>query len=74
MRSNMKAAVVEKPGELVIREVSFPEVGEYDALCETLFGATCTGTDLHLIDGTLPWRQGYPLILGHESVGRVKQS
>jgi L-iditol 2-dehydrogenase len=67
----MKAAVIEKPTELVVREVPQPIPGDYDALCELLFGATCTGTDLHLIDGVFPWPPVYPAILGHESVGRV---
>lgn len=67
----MKAAIVEKPGVLVVREIDSPQVGEYDALCQMLFGATCTGTDTHLIDGCFPWPPNYPTILGHESIGRV---
>ncbi len=67
----MKAAIVEKPGVLTVREVPMPEPGPYDALCELLYGATCTGTDLHLIDAVFPWPPVYPAILGHESIGRV---
>ncbi|MBI2194623.1 MAG: zinc-binding dehydrogenase [Planctomycetes bacterium] len=67
----MKAAVVEKPGVLTLREIPEPEMGDYDALCRLLFGATCTGTDQHLIAGRFPWPVSYPTILGHESVGRV---
>jgi len=67
----MKAAVIESPGILVVREVPDPQIGEYDALCQILYGATCTGTDLHLIDGVFPWPPVYPAILGHESVGQV---
>ncbi len=67
----MKAAVVIKPGVLEVQDVPAPIPGEYDALCEILYGATCTGTDLHLIDGVFPWPPAYPAILGHESVGRV---
>jgi D-arabinose 1-dehydrogenase-like Zn-dependent alcohol dehydrogenase len=67
----MKAAVVEKQGLLTVREVPQPEPGPYDVLCELLYGATCTGTDLHLIDAVFPWPPEYPAILGHESVGRV---
>lgn len=67
----MIAAVVIKPGVLEVQEVPAPIPGEYDALCEILYGATCTGTDLHLIDGVFPWPPNYPAILGHESVGRV---
>jgi len=68
----MKAAVVEKPGELVVRDVPEPVVGDYDCLCDMLYGATCSGTDLHLIAGhPMPFEVSYPTILGHESVGRV---
>jgi D-arabinose 1-dehydrogenase-like Zn-dependent alcohol dehydrogenase len=67
----MKAAIVERPGVLVVRDVQSPKMGEYDALCELLFGATCTGTDQHLIAGRFPWTVRYPTILGHESIGRV---
>jgi L-iditol 2-dehydrogenase len=67
----MKAAVVEKPGVLVVRDVPVPEPGDYEALCHLLYGSTCSGTDSHLIDGTFAWPQPYPGILGHESIGRV---
>ena len=66
----MKAAVVEKPNVLKVMEIPEPEMGEYDALCEILYGAICTGTDLHLIDGSLPFA-AFPAVLGHESTGRV---
>jgi L-iditol 2-dehydrogenase len=36
-----------------------------------LYGATCTGTDQHLIAGRFPWPVNYPTVLGHESIGRV---
>lgn len=67
----MKAAVIERNNVLVVKDVPQPTVGEYEALCEILWGATCTGTDLHLIAGSLPFRSPLPTILGHESVGRV---
>ena len=67
----MKAAVVEQPGRLVVREVPDPQIGPYDALCRMLYGAVCTGTDQHLIAGRFPWPIEYPSVLGHESIGRV---
>lgn len=67
----MKAAVVVRPGVLEIREVPEPALGEYDALCRLEYGATCSGTDLHLTEGSFPWPVAYPTILGHESIGRV---
>jgi threonine dehydrogenase-like Zn-dependent dehydrogenase len=67
----MKAAVVEKPNVLVVRDLPEPELTPYEALCELLYGATCTGTDSHIIDGSFPWISPLPTVLGHESVGRV---
>ena len=67
--SNMRAAVVEAPGRLAIHEVPVPKPGDYEALCEVLFGSVCTGTDGHILAGR--WNKPLPLILGHESVGRV---
>ncbi|MEI6519069.1 MAG: zinc-binding dehydrogenase [bacterium] len=69
----MKAAVVESAGKLIVRELSVPEMGEYEAMCELLFGAVCTGTDTHLINFHAPfcYWMTMPYILGHESIGRV---
>lgn len=69
----MKAAVIEKYGSITFRDLPTPVMGEYDALCELLFGATCSGTDTHLIEGHAPFCHWVkpPFILGHESVGRV---
>ena len=69
----MKAAFLEKLGSLVVREVPDPQIGPYDALCDLLYGATCSGTDLHLIEGRVRWAIDVaPSIIGHESIGRVK--
>ena len=68
----MKAAIVEKPNCLVVRDIPEPEIeNDYQAKCEVLFGATCTGTDLHIISDSLPWETPYPCVLGHESIGRI---
>jgi L-iditol 2-dehydrogenase len=67
----MRAAVIERPGVLTVCEVPMPVAGDYEALCELLYGATCTGTDQHLIAGRFPWPISYPAVLGHESIGRV---
>lgn len=66
----MKATIVENPNVLTVRNIPEPTVGEYDALCELLYGATCVGTDLSIISGRLKPAE-YPVVLGHESVGRV---
>ncbi len=67
----MKAAIIEKFGSIVVKDMAEPKPGEYDALCEMLYGATCTGTDSHIIDGSFPWISPLPTVLGHESVGRI---
>jgi len=67
----MKAAIIRQFGTLAVELMPEPKLGEYDALCDLLYGATCTGTDSHIIDGTFPWISPLPTVLGHESVGRV---
>jgi len=67
----MKAAVAEERGRLVVREVPEPVMGDYDCLCTGLYGATCSGTDLHLLSGHPLFGVEFPTILGHESIGRV---
>lgn len=67
----MRAAIIERANVLVVRDIAMPVVGPYDALCELLYGATCTGTDQHLIRGEFPFAFRFPTILGHESIGRV---
>jgi len=69
----MKAAVVTRPGHLEIRSLPDPEIGPYEAACDLLYGAVCAGTDTHLLHGHAPFCDwvSYPLILGHESIGRV---
>jgi len=69
----MKAAIVEAAGKLAVREVPEPVFGDYEARCELLYGAVCSGTDTHLVQGHPPfchWLKA-PFILGHESVGEV---
>lgn len=67
----MKAAIVEEPNVLTVRDIPAPQAGPYAALCEMLYGATCTGTDQSLIAGKFPFGMTYPIVLGHESIGRV---
>lgn len=69
----MKAAVIEAPGRLVVREIPEPEMGDYQSRCRLLFGAICTGTDSHLVKGTFCFPSPLPAVLGHESVGRVAE-
>src|SRR5437762_13045777 len=71
MRS-AKAAVLEQfKGALKLRE--WPRTGELEpgaSLVRTEMAGIC-GTDVHLWKGELPI--GLPIILGHETVGRIEQ-
>jgi len=67
----MKAAVIRQFGELTVQDVPDPQLDDYSAVCRVLYGATCTGTDTHIIDGCFPWTGALPTILGHESIGEV---
>ena len=69
--TQMRAAIVEAPGVLRVRDIDKPAPGEYGALCEILYGSICSGTDTHIVDGVFPYPVAYPTILGHESIGRV---
>jgi D-arabinose 1-dehydrogenase-like Zn-dependent alcohol dehydrogenase len=69
----MKAAIIREPGTLIVDKIPDPKLGPYDALCRQLYGATCVGTDLHIINNQFPWPVKYPTLLGHESVGRVER-
>lgn len=68
----MRALVVERPGVLKVMDLAEPKMGAYEARCEMLYGATCTATDLAVIDDRVGWTKvDYPVILGHETIGRV---
>ncbi len=68
----MRAAIVRKKGMLSVEDIPDPFMGPYDVLCQQQFGGVCAATDRHLIRGDLPIPGiSYPLILGHESIGRV---
>ena len=56
----MKAAIVVQPNELAVRDIPEPAMGDYDARCELLYGATCSGTDMHLIRRPLPLAGALP--------------
>jgi len=67
----MKAAVVEAPGKLVVREVPMPEMGPYNALVRIEACSLCNSTDLKIIKRQFVSQIPLPLVLGHESVGTI---
>jgi threonine dehydrogenase-like Zn-dependent dehydrogenase len=69
----VKAFVVAEPGIATDREWPEPVVTEQELLVAPLLAGVC-GTDLELIDGTIdPDYVRYPLVLGHEWVGRLER-
>jgi threonine dehydrogenase-like Zn-dependent dehydrogenase len=67
----MKALRVDAGGVLSVHEVETPAYNDCQALCKTLTCGVCNGTDLKLIHGHFKNMTRYPLLLGHEAVGRV---
>jgi len=65
----IRAAVLDAPGRLEVREVPTPEPAAGQVLVEVAACAVCR-TDLHIIDGELA-RPNLPLILGHQAVGTI---
>ncbi|HJB92076.1 MAG TPA: alcohol dehydrogenase catalytic domain-containing protein [Candidatus Eisenbergiella merdigallinarum] len=68
----MLAAVVKRPGELVIEQVEKPVPGPRQFLIKTLAASICNATDNHILEGIFDgYHDRYPQILGHEVCGRV---
>jgi threonine dehydrogenase-like Zn-dependent dehydrogenase len=67
----MKAALVEGPGQFVVRDVPLPEMGPYNALVKIEACSLCNSTDTKIIARHFVSQIPVPLVLGHESVGTV---
>lgn len=67
--NTMKAVVVQH-GKLRIAEMPRPAPGPYQCLVKVLFAATCNATDRMFLETS----GDQPLVLGHESVGRVMEA
>lgn len=68
----MLAAVVEKPGELVIKEVEKPVPGPRQFIIKVLASSICNATDNHILEGIFDGAHDrYPQVLGHEVCGEV---
>jgi threonine dehydrogenase-like Zn-dependent dehydrogenase len=68
----MKAAVVERPGVLKIKDIPEPKVGEHDLLVKVRTASICNATDNHIFNGTFRGPHDfYPQVLGHEVHGEV---
>jgi threonine dehydrogenase-like Zn-dependent dehydrogenase len=70
----MMSVAVVKPYQLEVVEIPDPNPGPYEAVLETELSFICNATDRKLVQGHFPGLQSednYPLLLGHETVGKV---
>ena len=70
----MKAAIVEAPGKIVIRDLPVPKPNPYQALVRMEVTGVCSATDRKLSLGLKPFAPSYPCLLGHEGVGTVVET
>lgn len=66
----MKGLFVHAPGRLDILDLPRPEPGPYEAVVRTEACSICNSTDTKLLHGQF-FPGTWPLLLGHESVGRI---
>lgn len=64
----MKACVVEKPGNVVVKDVPYPEPGPDEVTVKVEKVGIC-GTDIHIFKGE--FISPYPIIPGHEFSGTI---
>src|SRR5579872_1086375 len=67
----MEALVVQRPGDVAVREWDEPAVGPTDLLIAVAACGVC-GTDRHIVAGTYP--AVLPNVLGHELAGTIVQA
>ena len=69
----MRAVAVFEPGKVGIVEVATPRPDPYEVLVKSEIAYICNATDRKVVSGHFPGmgREAYPLLLGHETVGRV---
>jgi 2-desacetyl-2-hydroxyethyl bacteriochlorophyllide A dehydrogenase len=65
----MKAAIIEKPGDIRVGTVDDPTPGRGEIVVKVGACGIC-GTDLHIADGEFP-PTPYPIVPGHELAGEV---
>ncbi len=67
----MKSYVVYEDQTCRIEEMPMPKYGDYDCLVKIESCGVCNGTDTKIIHGVFKGIDKYPVVLGHEGVGRV---
>ncbi|MHC1695994.1 MAG: zinc-binding dehydrogenase [Eubacteriales bacterium] len=67
----MKSYTVQKDGSCAFTDLPKPRCGQYDALVKIEACGVCNGTDTKIIHRKFKGVDDYPVVLGHEGVGRV---
>jgi 2-desacetyl-2-hydroxyethyl bacteriochlorophyllide A dehydrogenase len=65
----VRAVVIERPGIISVEEFPDPTPGPGDLIVAVRATGIC-GTDIHLLDGELPY-DCYPVVPGHEFFGEI---
>lgn len=66
----MKAIILEKPGQAVLRDVELPALKEHEVLLRVMMSGICTN-DVRDFHGECPY--SYPRIGGHEYCGVIEE-
>jgi threonine dehydrogenase-like Zn-dependent dehydrogenase len=69
----LRTLIVDERGNMSIGEAPIPKCGEYQALVKMISGGVC-GTDMKIWHGKfkgMVFENDYPMMIGHEGVGRV---
>jgi len=66
----MKAAVVVKPGKIILRDIPYPKPGKNEITIKVKNCGIC-GTDYHIYNGD--FLGSYPIVPGHEASGTVHE-
>jgi 2-desacetyl-2-hydroxyethyl bacteriochlorophyllide A dehydrogenase len=71
----MKAAVIEGPGRLVVKDIPRPVCEDDTIIVKTHRAALCNATDVEIAEGSFPHKlhPPYPHVLGHESSGEIAE-
>ena len=68
----MKAAVIERVNNVVVKDIPIPKIDNETALIKIAYSGFCGPTELCIIEGMHP-RAKFPLVLGHEFAGTIEQ-
>lgn len=67
----MLAAILESPGQMIIREIEDPPISSGDCVVSVCVAAVCSTDARHFRGDATRLRLGRPPILGHEIYGRI---